>query len=79
MTYVLDGGVLRHHVRWVRGKTYENIMQAYVEYVTKNGQPKIIFHRYQPGPSAKDATHKRRAANGIGPKIKIYSSNDTQS
>jgi len=35
-SYVLDGGALLHHVRWLKNATYSHIIEQYVSYVERH-------------------------------------------
>ena len=59
--YVLDGGSLLHRLTWGRGVTYNQVLQSYVNFVTRNsGKASVIFYGYTSCPSTKDVTHLRR-------------------
>jgi len=59
-TYVIDGGCLLHKVRWIRGKTCEQLLQQYVTYVnSKFGSGVVVvFDGYGSMPSTKDHEHR---------------------
>ncbi len=46
--YVVDGGSLLHKVNWVTGKSYNEICECYVDYVTKHYRKgtKVVFDGY---------------------------------
>lgn len=59
--YVLDGGSLLHRLTWGRGVTYNQVVQSYVDFVTRNyGKASVVFDGYTSCPSTKDMTHLRR-------------------
>ena len=59
--FVLDGGSLLHRIVWNRGSTFENILNAYKNYVNrKYGRAVVVFHGYQAS-TIKDMKHKRRS------------------
>ena len=44
--YVLDGGVLLHQMRWLKGSTYNDLAQSYVSYVRCHcNTATIVFYR----------------------------------
>jgi len=61
-TYFIDGGCLLHKVRWIRGKTCEQLLQQYVTYVnSKFGSGVVVvFDGYGSMPSTKDHEHRWR-------------------
>ena len=59
--YVLDGGSLLRRIKRVKGKTYGNIAEHYVNFVLKiYGVASVVFDGYKDVPSVKDNTHFRR-------------------
>ena len=76
LKYVLDGGALLQRLPWNSGDTYESICDSYGKYVTSHYGigTTVVFDGYNATlPSTKDATHKRRCAKGIGPRIHFMS------
>jgi len=45
--YVIDGGCLLHRVRWIRGKTCEQLMEQYVTYVRSRFGDEAIGYSIQ--------------------------------
>ena len=55
--YVIDGGWLPQHIPWKTGKTFEQICNSYVSFVTqKYSNASVVFDGYTSGPSTKDVT-----------------------
>ena len=66
--YILDGGSLLHKVMWVKGKTYYEVCNNYVDYVIKHyGEgTTVVFDGYDDKASTKDSTHVRRTKGKQG-------------
>ena len=59
---VLDGGSLSQRLPfWQKGQTYGEIIQTYVDYITKRfgEETTVVFDGYSSTPSTKDVTHLR--------------------
>ena len=61
--YVIDGGWLLHRVKWQKGFLYSEIINQYVDYVTRHYGVNvvIVFDGYGNGPSIKDHEHDKRS------------------
>uniref|UniRef100_A0A6P7H5E5 Uncharacterized protein LOC114347235 n=1 Tax=Diabrotica virgifera virgifera TaxID=50390 RepID=A0A6P7H5E5_DIAVI len=72
---IIDGGFLLHKVVWPRNQTFEVILKAYVEYVSKNYATSsyIIFDGYPENcdRSTKMAEKRRRQARKICPDVEL--------
>lgn len=62
MLYIVDGGALLHHVKWLRNASMSVILHHYIRFVqSRYGQTAIIvFDGYESGASTKDHEHRRR-------------------
>ena len=62
--YVVDGGYLLHKLRWAKGSTIHDIMNAYISLVLfkfRSSPLIVVFDGYGEASSTKDHEHKRRA------------------
>ena len=59
--FVVDGGALLHRVRWMKGTTFEELCENYVQYVRKHYKTcAVVFDGYGV-PSTKSDEHLRRS------------------
>lgn len=61
--HVVDGGWLLHKVKWQEGGLYKDVVDQYVQYISKHffSEVTIVFDGYNNGPSTKDSEHDRRS------------------
>ncbi|CAC5424083.1 unnamed protein product [Mytilus coruscus] len=70
--YVLDGGSLIHRIPWVKGQTFSNICESYVQYaMTHYSDATIVFDGYPDTPTLKDVTYIRRTKGILTPKLEF--------
>ena len=71
--YVLDGGSLLQRLPWQKGQTYGEIIQTYVDYITKRfgEETTVVFDGYSSTPSTKDVTHLRRTKEKISREVQF--------
>jgi hypothetical protein len=62
IVFVVDGGCLRHRVKWQKGSTGDDVMQMYVNQVTRRFKKSamVVFDGYDSGADVKDKEHIRR-------------------
>ena len=59
--FVVDGGVLLHRVRWMKGTTFDELCENFVHYVRKYYKTcTVVFDGYGV-PSTKSDKHLRRS------------------
>ena len=73
--YVVDGGTLLRKVKWLKGITYGDVVQQYVDYVIRRygHGAHVVFDGYAGGPSVKDHEHQRRASKvkAVSPDVSL--------
>ena len=70
--YVLDGGSLLHHLKWMERCTYSSIADDYASVTVKHyAKATVVFVVYGAGPSIKDCVHQRRSRNKNVNKVNI--------
>ena len=77
--FVIDGGALLHHVKWLRNVPLSDTMSQYVTLVKKRyGRNSIVvFDGYETGPSIKDHEHQRRQKKATALTPDVICSDDT--
>jgi hypothetical protein len=67
--YVIDGGDLLQKIIWQKHKTFEEICDQYLAFLSNHYQHVVVvFDSYPNHPTTKDETHKRRAMKKVAKK-----------
>eukprot|EP00745_Piridium_sociabile_P030469 TRINITY_DN50548_c0_g2_i3.p1 TRINITY_DN50548_c0_g2~~TRINITY_DN50548_c0_g2_i3.p1 ORF type:complete len:545 (+),score=119.14 TRINITY_DN50548_c0_g2_i3:414-2048(+) len=70
VVFVIDGGSLLHRLSWPRGTRYNQLVQMYISFISRNyNRGIVVFDGYSSGPSTKDVAHLRRNGGVTGPFI----------
>jgi len=72
--YVLDGGALLHHVRWMKNATWSQIIQQYVNYVERHYGlcVSVVFDGYSCDLTTKDHEHMRRSVKTAATVVMLW-------